>query len=791
MLTRQWRDTQDGIELCFWLSSIQGPVKVLFTHQTSIFFVTNSDHQRAYQLLASNHGLTIKKLALKSFTDEDIYGFYFSSQKHLYQARQLLNQHHITTLEADIKPADRYLMERFITGPVAIHTKQYRIVDGVIEIVNPILKPISYKPAFRVLSLDIETAYDTDEIYSIGLLSDTTEIVLMIGTNASHSLVQYVTNEKELICKFINHVVTIDPDVIVGWNVVNFDLRVLEKRANHFHVPLTIGRHRQKIDWRTSPKNQNHYFALIPGRVVLDGIDLIKSATYRFASYSLENVSNQLLGKGKLIKETNEADYDKLGKAKEIKRLFKENKIELARYNIEDCKLVLEIFQKAELLAFAIERSCLTGLELDRVGGSVAAFEYLYLPHLHRKGYIAPNADQQEPLEGAPGGYVMESKPDLYKHVLVLDYKSLYPSIIRTFKVDPYGKIAANHLLQHQIIPGFRGISFAKDNNILPGIIEKLWAARDEAKKQKNNALSQAIKTIMNSFYGVLGTSGCRLHDPRLTSSITLRSHEILKETRKVIEQQGYEVIYGDTDSVFVWLANINDGKDIDAIGNGLVNTINQYWKTTLRDKYDIQSYLEMEYETHFTRFLMPTIRHSLKGSKKRYAGLTVFNDDNGKSHDHIVFKGLESVRTDSTLLAKELQHELYEMVFHDRPFEDYVRTLVDHILAGEKDNKLVYQKHLRRQLSEYQKNIPPHVQAARKAETRLIAEGKASRYKRGGVIRYIKTVNGPEPVEFLESAIDYQHYIDKQVAPIVDCITCFLGSSFDKITQKQMDMFL
>ena len=111
--------------------------------------------------------------------------------------------------------------------------------------------------------------------------------------------------------------------------------------------------------------------------------------------------------------------------------------------------------------------------------------------------------------------------------MLVLDYKSLYPSIIRTFRVDPYARIAARDVAEEERIPGYDGASFHKHEHILPQLIESLWAARDQAKRDRNAALSQAIKIIMNSFYGVLGTPGCRLHDSRLTSSITKRGHDI------------------------------------------------------------------------------------------------------------------------------------------------------------------------------------------------------------------------------------------------------------------------
>lgn len=287
--------------------------------------------------------------------------------------------------------------------------------------------------------------------------------------------------------------------------------------------------------------------------------------------------------------------------------------------------MVNKIFSQTHLLEFAIERSKLTGVELDRVGGSVAAFTNLYLPQLHRAGYAAPNL-HSENWFASPYGYVMDSIPNLYDSVLVLDFKSLYPSIIRSFLIDPMGLIEGLKLEvgkdEHQAVEGFRGAQFHRSKHFLPAMIEDLWAARDQAKSNSEDVFSQAIKIIMNSFYGVLGSSGCRFFDTRLASSITMRGHEIMKQTKQLIEQQGYQVIYGDTDSTFVALNGQFSQMQADKIGLELVDCINDWWAKHLKEKYNLTSILEIEYETHYKKFLMPTIRGQETGSKKRYAGL-------------------------------------------------------------------------------------------------------------------------------------------------------------------------
>jgi DNA polymerase-2 len=554
--------------------------------------------------------------------------------------------------------------------------------------------------------------------------------------------------------------------------VINFDSWYLERLAQELEHRLILGRGRGSARWRTLDDEGERRAVQLHGRVVLDGIELLRAAFYRFESFSLEHVAGELLGEGKLLHGP--------GRGDEITRLFREDKARLADYNLRDCELVSEIFAATSLLDFAVARAAMTGLNIDRMGGSVASFDNLYLPRLHRRGFVAPNASREQ--IASPGGFVLDSSPGIYDHVLVLDFKSLYPSIIRTFRIDPLGlALGLSGARSHeQTVPGFLEARFARDESILPDLIQELWQQRDAAKAAGDAPLSQAIKIIMNSFYGVLGSPGCRFFDARLASSITRRGHEILQRTRDRIEQAGHRVIYGDTDSVFVWIHEAQGDEEAERAGRILQRELNRWWQATLRREFDLESVLELEFETHFRRFLMPTVRGSDKGSKKRYAGVTA-----GSGGDRLVFKGLENVRTDWTRLAREFQEELYRRVFLQQPFEDYVRALVAEVLAGRRDGELVYRKRLRRRLEEYQRNVPPHVQAARQYEARGLPPPR-----RGSWVEYVITAAGPEPAAAPRAPLDYQHYVDRQLMPIADGILGFVGSSFSALVGRQMDLF-
>ena len=128
--------------------------------------------------------------------------------------------------------------------------------------------------------------------------------------------------------------------------------------------------------------------------------------------------------------------------------------------------------------------------------------------------------------------------------------------------------------------------------------------------------------------------------------------------------------------------------------------------------------------------------------------------------------------------MARNFQRELYRRVFLNQPFDDFVRDTAKALQAGELDTDLVYRKRLRRRLEDYKRNVPPHVQAARKLS------------RHGSTIRYVITCNGPEPVAALQSMPDYQHYLDKQLAPAADGILQFLDTSFRDLTDSQMQMF-
>ena len=432
VLTRHWRDTPAGTEVSFWLATDQGPRYIRLPVQTSVMFIPEAHRKPLDWLLKGERDVELRPLQLCDFHHRPVLGLYTRQHRQLMDLEKRLRAAGVDVYEGDVRPPERYMMERFITAPVWFGgTPQ---ATGVLS--DAQMKPApDYRPPLRLVSLDIETTAQGD-LYSIALEGCGERQVYMLGppnkTDAVDFKLDYCDSRAQLLERLNAWLATHDPDAIIGWNVVQFDLRVLHEHAQRLNVPLLLGRGEEAMSWREHG-SRNHYFAAAPGRLIIDGIEALRSATWSFESFSLENVAQTLLGEGKDIS----TPYQRMD---EINRMFAEDKPALARYNLKDCELVTRIFEKTELLKFLLERASVTGLPADRSGGSVAAFTHLYMPLMHRAGFVAPNLGDKPP-QASPGGFVMDSRPGLYESVLVLDYKSLYPSIIRSFLIDPVGLI--------------------------------------------------------------------------------------------------------------------------------------------------------------------------------------------------------------------------------------------------------------------------------------------------------------------------------------------------------------
>ena len=364
--------------------------------------------------------------------------------------------------------------------------------------------------------------------------------------------------------------------------------------------------------------------------------------------------------------------------------------------------------------------------------------------------------------------------------MLVFDFKSLYPSIIRTFNIDPSTQIT-DPFDEQDVILAPNGAAFSRSPGILPKILDRFFESRAQARAQGDAVAAYAYKIIMNSFYGVLGTSGCRFASQSISGAITSFGQHLLRWTRDLLQDDGLAVIYGDTDSLFVDAGLPTDiaPEEADQLGQTIATRVNARLAEYLASTYGVESRLELEMEKVYTRFFLPTVRGEARGRAKGYAGLIIDSDG-----DHVDVVGMEAVRRDWTSLARRFQRELLDLAFHDasgEAIEAHVVKTLQQLRKGDLDTELVYQKTLRKQLTEYTKTRPPHVQAAV-----LLPEQKSP----GDVIRYVITLRGPQPIGHINAPIDYAHILQKQLQPIVRSLTALINLPEHFFGSGQIELF-
>lgn len=682
--------------------------------------------------------------------------------------REQLNHAGIETFEADVRFATRYLIERGIKAGCEIEGDAIQGEGITLIFDNPVIAAAEVSVNPRVLSFDIETDGRAERLLAISLFGAGVDEVLIVD-GSERTMPERATrcaNELAALEGFCERIRTLDPDVITGWNIIDFDLSVLEKIAARVGCKFQLGRETGALRIRKAQGYFGSGQASVPGRLILDGIDLLRGAFIRMDEYSLEHVARQVLDEGKSLSGANE---DRVG---EIVHNYRHDLPAFALYARTDARLAYQIVEKLNVVRLAFARSVLTGMTPDRVAASIASFDFLYLAELERIGLVAPSVQSGDSSvhDAQQGGHVLEGVVGVHENVWVFDFKSLYPSIIRTFNIDPVSFVAERAPGLIEAPAGF----FRREPAILPRMLDELFPRREAAKQRGDSVAAHAIKILMNSFYGVLGTPACRFYNPALPNSITGLGKEMLLWSKRWFESSGYAVLYGDTDSLFV-SAGMSDQELALKRGNELAARLNLELSGYIKERWDLASRLELEFEKLYTRLFLPRTRHGNRGASKRYAGLVY-----GAGEPEFV--GMEVVRRDWTQVAKRVQRELYQRLFTHHPVDAYLKDIVRQVRSGELDHELIYQKNLRREVSEYVETTPPHVVAARKSGKPL-----------GRSIRYVMTLAGPEPVDRILHPLDREHYVSKQIRPVAEAVLEMLSLDFERVIgdERQFELNL
>lgn len=710
-------------------------------------------------------GRRIKSSDYQTFDGHRAAKVIFQTPQDMLSDRDRLHHQQIPTYEADLRFTEAYLIRKNIRGGVEIFgTPEF--ADPLVDVIfnDPDIRPTAIEFQPTVLSFDIETDPAARELLAISMYGPTTDEVIVVDPKKRKmpERTTAVGSPIDGIQLFVERVRELDPDVLLGWNVIDFDLAVLLRIARRNRTSLCLGRSNADVRTLSARGFFGSSRAVIQGRMVLDGIGLIRGAFIPFSEHNLDSVAREVLGEGKAVIEK---VHDRAG---EILTRYHEDLEGFVEYSRADARLAYQIVEKLNLISLAVKRSKLTGMSLDRVASSIASFDFVYLSQLEKRKIRAPSMlTNREPYRNRhSGALVLEPNPGYYRNVWTFDYRSLYPSIIRTFNIDPL--TLSTDQESKDVIRTTNDACYRREPAILPTFLDELFTERERARAAADQISSQAIKILMNSFYGVLATPHSRFHNPEMANSVTSLGRHFLRFAKSWFEDHGYTVLYGDTDSVFVE-SDITNAKEASDIGEQLRQEFNCDLTSYIRRTWQLHNKIELELEHLYTKFFLQHMRRSKSGSRKRYVGFDYRTQK-------IVFVGLESVRRDWTELAKDLQREMFRRLFAEESVDEYLRAYIAKLRTGALDEKLIYRKRLRKPLHEYRKVSPPYVVAGRKLESPT------------RVVEYVMTTEGPEPVELLTHAPDHEHYLQKQIQPVVQPILEVLGRDFQQIAMKDYE---
>ncbi len=703
-------------------------------------------------------------------------------------------------IDGDVYEADILFKYRFFSD-MKIKAMNWIDVEGTFVNTNTVycggieaskIKPLDddSNTPLKILALDIETETPTERIPeakrdAITMISlafsekyknqDNLVLVSKHIKDAEKDII-CADDEKKMLEKLRDIILEYDPDVITGYNIQNFDMPFILGRMEELGVKKDIGRVKDKpvfsrtFGMRTSTN--------ITGRIIFDTYQVIKK-DFSFKRYNLDTVAESLLGKRKI--DIKYKDFDKYwnGNSEKVKELIK--------YSRKDAVLALELVEKKTLMDKYIALSRVSGVLLQDVldGGEAVRIENILLSEFNKRDILFPmkptnievaKRTKEREKKELKGGFVMEPKVGLHTDgcILVLDFKSLYPSIIRTYNICPTTLLKGESGVEFNESPsGDRFVKRKIKEGVVPYILEKLIDQRTEVKKEMYkekdpnkkrllNAKQYALKIMANAFYGYTGYLRAKTYVLEVANAITSFGRNIIQETRKVIIEKGYEVIYGDTDSVFVKV-DTNDLEKAYNIGNKIVSEIKLPGK------------LVLEFEKLFKSFLILT--------KKRYAGWA-FEKNNGEWSDKIEMKGIETVRRDWPDLITDTMNTVLNIILKEGDIKkaiSYVQREVDNLNTGAVDlRKLAVTKSITKKLSSYDGKLP-HIELARRMQQRNPAQPPTPGDRisfvivRGNQMLSMRAED-PEYIKEHNLKIDSDYYINNQLIPPLERIFSVIG---------------
>lgn len=694
-------------------------------------------------------------------------------------------------LEADIHFYRRYLIDTDLS-PLELVTVEGEVIDEPVD-AEIILNATSmshdatdFLEHPRILAFDIEVASKirvpdakTDPIVMISFYGeDYQKVICSPNFKNPPSYVEFAENEAELLIRFKEIVKEYDPDYLAGYFSDGFDFPYIRARAQKYRINLDLGKDGSTVKFS---RGTDAGMVKIVGIAHVDIYKFLRRvmiARLGISSLDLHSVATHLIGEGKVKSVDIGGLYEAIESKERLLAPFCE-------YNLQDSRVTYKVTMA--MLPHLHEFVKLVGLPVDdvcRMSYGRLVESYL-LRQIRQFKEVAPNRPSGREMtkrdyESYVGAFVHEPVAGLHKDLVVFDFKSLYPSIITAHNIcvstltedRKHGKPSPS------IQVGKKEVQYYFDythDGFIPLILREILMRRSRIKEimkkegKKTDPILDArqysLKTLANSFYGYFGFSGARWYSNECAAAITAYGRYYIKDAIEKAKKAGFAVVYGDTDSLFLSLGKktLNDAQDFLAE----INT-------------ELPSLMELEFEGYYPRGLFVMKKGEEKGAKKKYALI----DEKGK----IKVTGFETIRGDWSVLAKEVQKRVIELILAEQDVKKAV-LYVQGIIKDTRDGKIplqkmVIHKQLRKDIADYE-SIGPHVEVAK------VMAKKGYQIRSGMMIAYvIDKGEGKlrDKARLIEDAQGYDddYYIDNQILPAVGKIFEALGYSEREIAPKE-----
>uniref|UniRef100_A0A914HJ83 DNA polymerase n=1 Tax=Globodera rostochiensis TaxID=31243 RepID=A0A914HJ83_GLORO len=623
-------------------------------------------------------------------------------------------------------------------------------------------------------------------------------------------------DEKELLEKWAVFVRCVDPDLLTGYNIQNFDLPYILDRARHLKIDKSVCllsrvrgamcRQRDAAMQSKQMGNRVNKLVSMDGRIIFDVLQLVLR-DYKLRSYTLNNVSYFFLGEQKEDVSYTFIPQLQNGSDKDRRRL--------ALYCMKDAFLPLRLLDKLMLVINYIEMARVTGCPLNFLvsRGQQVKILSMLLRKTREHHLFLPVVDVAEGGGGDEVGYegatVIEPLRAFYKDpIATLDFASLYPSIMIAHNLCyttllPKGgakKMPPNWREGEDFIVTPSGDTFVKSSHrqgLLPKVLEELLSARKRAKAElKNekdpfrqmvlNGRQLALKVSANSVYGFTGASRGKLPCLEISQSVTAFGRQMIEATKQMVEEHyvagavdglcpaNAKVIYGDTDSVMVKFGVKSVGEAME-LGRHAAREISKRFPQPI----------QLEFEKVYHPYLLV--------NKKRYAGLYWTKEER---HDKMDCKGLETVRRDNCQLVSLVLNTCLEKLLIDRDDRaaiGYAKKVISELLCGHIDiSMLIISKELTKKGEKYVAK-QAHVELAERMRKR--DPGSAPRLgdrvpyvivnRSGGGVSAPAYEKAEDPTFVLQNniPIDFDYYLEHQlVKPLARILDPVMGDQAEKL---------